>query len=244
MFKNIRIDRRVNSRKIMYSALAFTLIGITTMTIAYATLSTTLKITGSAEFQDASWNLVLEEFTDYPWDTTGASKVDGNLVVFGSGKLLQKPTIQGTTIGNYKVSIAKAGDGVFLEYKLTNMGDIPARLDSVTWSDPVVTSSTNDQDDIQLIYNYFEPFPEIRGLIKEDGVVTSSYPVGEDSILCPGAVFEILISNYYDHDAPRVPYSKVEISNLSVDFNFVAADQNLCDGDTPLNDPDYNDKPV
>ena len=64
MFKIKRIEKRVNTRKLMYSMLAFVLVGITTMTIAYATLSTTLKITGSAEFQDASWNLLLEELNE------------------------------------------------------------------------------------------------------------------------------------------------------------------------------------
>lgn len=56
-----RASLRISNRKLMYSMLAFVLVGITTMTIAYATLSTTLKITGSAEFQEASWDFVVSK---------------------------------------------------------------------------------------------------------------------------------------------------------------------------------------
>ena len=60
MIKKKRIDRTIKSKKNLYYSLFFVLVGITTMTIAYATLSATLKITGSAEFEDASWEFILE----------------------------------------------------------------------------------------------------------------------------------------------------------------------------------------
>ena len=56
-------------------------------------------------------------------------------------------------------------------------------------------------------------------------------PLEEDSIICPGATIGLEILTGYPQ-APRVPYEAMTISNLSVDFNFVAADQNLCDGST------------
>ena len=62
--------------------------------------------------------------------------------------------------------------------------------------------------------------------------------MAEDAILCPGASFEVYLSVGISEHAPRVPYEKTTISNLSAEFNFVAADQNLCDGDTPVT-PNY-----
>ena len=87
MFKKIRFNKKIKSRKVLYSALVFVLIAITIMTIAYATLSTTLKITGSAEFEDASWSLILEEY-EVPdsWGIPDEYK-DGNLAFQGSAKL-------------------------------------------------------------------------------------------------------------------------------------------------------------
>ena len=85
MFKRKSI--RINNKKLMYSMFAFVLIGIITMTIAYATLSTTLRIAGSAEFEDASWSFILEEFEipDY-WEIPDEFK-DGNVVSYGSASL-------------------------------------------------------------------------------------------------------------------------------------------------------------
>ena len=58
--------------------------------------------------------------------------------------------------------------------------------------------------------------------------------IGEGDILCPGASFSIEIVTGYKDDAPRVPYMATTISDLGVEFNFAATDQNLCDGDTPI----------
>ena len=52
------------SKKVRTCMLAFVLISIATLTIAYAALSTTLKISGTAEFQEVSWGFKVEEQTD------------------------------------------------------------------------------------------------------------------------------------------------------------------------------------
>ena len=44
MLKKLRFDRTVRSRKVKYSSLAFVLIANTTITLAYATSSTTWRI--------------------------------------------------------------------------------------------------------------------------------------------------------------------------------------------------------
>ena len=55
-----------------------------------------------------------------------------------------------------------------------------------------------------------------------------------DDIICPGATIGLEISTGYNPQAPRVPYEVMTILNLSVDFKFVAADQNLCNGLVPV----------
>ena len=76
------------------------------MTIAYATLSTTFKITGSAEFEDASWNLSLQKYNvpDY-WEINDDATVSGYVMTYGKAKLLNPPTLTGTSINDYKISL-------------------------------------------------------------------------------------------------------------------------------------------
>ena len=241
-----RKNFRITNKKIMLSLLVFVLVGISVMTIAYATLSTTLKITGSAEFEDANWNLVLEEW-GYPVDEgveiPSGINIEGNTMLYGSAKLLKKPTLLGTSITDFKVSLGKLGDAVFQDYYLINNGDINARLESINYGDFDVISSTNNQEEIELVYDYFisdamlwECFPD------EDNEeeLYCPYPVSEESILCPGATFGLQVFNGYMSNAPRVPYEKITIDNLNIEFNFVAADQNLCNGSTPVT-PNYNE---
>lgn len=229
---------RLNNRKFMYSMLVFVFICIVTISIAYATLSVTLRITGSAEFKDASWELVLEEFPDFGWaGEVETGVVNGNVVTYGDAKSLQKPTIVGTNLENFKVSLASINDCVEYEYKITNTGEIPAMLESVVWDDYIVES--NNPENIDLINDYLDyEFGLYELFFDENGGNSYGYEMEEGTILCPGASFEVYLSIGYDVNAPRVPYEKTTISNLGVQFNFVAADQNLCDGDTPVT-PNY-----
>ena len=59
-------------------------------------------------------------------------------------------------------------------------------------------------------------------------------PLYFDDIICSGATIGLEISTGYNPQAPRVLYEAMTISNLSVDLNFVAADQNLCNGSVPV----------
>ena len=239
---NKRKSIRISNKKLMYSMLAFVLIGIATMTIAYATLSTTLKITGSAEFEDASWEFELRELPIPDlWEVPVEFKQD-NMLVFGDAKLLQKPTLEGTSINDFKVSVKNIGDGFIFNYVLTNTGEVPARLETFSYNDWVVDSSIGDQDEIDLVYDNFYFYPSLNEIYFENGeVVDMGYFFGMEDILCPGAsVLVEVFTGYYD-EAPRVPYNAVTISDLGIDFNFVATDQNLCNGDTPVTPNNAND---
>ena len=232
MLKNIRFDRRIRSRKVMYSALGFVLVGITTMTIAYATLSTTLKISGSAEFQQANWSIKVEEMA-VPSGGPAGVVIDGNKALIGEAKFLSNPILSGTTISNFNIELSKPGDEAWMFYRITNEGEIPALLDSITWSEPSVSSSTNNQSDIQLIKNNFVSNTYLYGSYTEDGEEKYA-AVLEGSFLCPGETIELEILNEFNPDATSLPTSKVTVSNISVDFNFVSANQNICANGGPV----------
>lgn len=230
-----RINLRINNRKFVIILLVFILFCIIFMTLVYAVLSTSLKITGSAKFQDASWEVKLEEITDtsyYDWESDGYF-VQDNIVYYGSPKILKMPTIEGTTINDYKVSFSKADDSIGLLYKLTNIGDIPARFESITYGKPIISSVSNNTEEIELVEEFFKYSYDMYELYYEDDEWSSGTIINEGDILCPGAMFSLELYNSFN-DAPRIPYSKTSISNLSATINFVAADQNLCDGSTPV----------
>ena len=225
-----RAGLRISNRKLMYSMLAFVLVGITTMTIAYATLSTTLKITGSAEFQEASWDFVItkQRIPDYLEIPNKFIKNDNTLIV-GDAKVLKEPTITGTQISDFQVSIKKIGDEIGQYYTITNVGDVPARLESIIYDDWEITS--NNQEDVELVNDNFRFYTNLFYVEIEDGeIIADGSIIDIGDLLCPGASFGIAIITGYDSNAPRVPYSGLTISDLGVSFNFIAADQNLCDG--------------
>ena len=80
------------SKKVRTCMLAFVLISIATLTIAYAALSTTLKISGTAEFQEVSWGFKVEEQTDvdYCIERDWNGRVEGNSIVAGTAQILKK----------------------------------------------------------------------------------------------------------------------------------------------------------
>ena len=234
MFKK-RYDRRVNSRKIMYSTLAFVLVGITTMTLAYATLSTTLKITGSAEFQEAGWSFVIEEY-EIPSDwEVPVENINGNTITYGKAKLLEKPTISGTSINDFKISIGQIGDEVYQEYILKNTGDVPAYISSYTYNDFEIIAE-NEEDKQLVIENFvgtvgfFEYYKDENG----EWIPGDYYDEYADVLICPGGQVGVELVTIYSPSAPRIPYGQASISNLDVEFILTATDQNYCEDGEPV----------
>lgn len=230
MFRRFRFDRKLKSRKVLRFTLVFVFIAISAMTVAYATLSSTLTISGSAEFKDASWEIEVEEFS-YPTDEVPPGiTVDGNTVLSGSAKILSKPVLSGTSITNFNIEIGALGDQAVMYYTVTNNGEIPAMLDSVVWNEPTFYSESNNQDDIVLVMNNFF-YSVVMGYCDEENPCQF---IDVEDIICPGTTVQLFVALGFDSDAPRVPYNKLVLSDFGMDLKLVAVDQNLCDGSTPV----------
>lgn len=103
------------------------LVSVITLTIAYAVLSTTLTIKGSAKINSATWNINItagEDFTTY-----GNAK-------FGY------PTIKSTTISDMKVDLYQPGDGVKFPFTVRNDGSLDGKLKEIS-KGTISCSSTN-----------------------------------------------------------------------------------------------------
>ena len=100
-----------NKRIKIYALIALTL-SVLTMSIAYAVLSTSLDIKGSATIQESSWGFELGE---------GISVVGKEYETTGSA-VYNRPTFDGVT-ATYNFSLTKPGDSVtyyFRIYRLFN----------------------------------------------------------------------------------------------------------------------------
>lgn len=123
-------------RKKLTCTLIVVAILITTMSIAYAALSATLTITGSAEVQATNWDVQLGQY-DTPLVTGSATYTN--------------PQVEGTIIKDYTVSLKKPGDAVLFYFDIFNYSDTSAEVISLTSSTPTCTSSTGNEDDAKAI---------------------------------------------------------------------------------------------
>lgn len=99
-------------------AIAALIVAITGISVAFAAMSTTLNINGTAEMNTAEWDIHFENLT-----------VETSL---GEAGFQTAPTIQSlTTIGNYEAKVTKPGDQVSFTFDVINAGSIDAKLDQL-----------------------------------------------------------------------------------------------------------------
>ena len=106
-------------RKLLIIASVALLVSVITLTVAYAVLSTTLTIKGSAKINSATWNININAGKDF--------------VTYGNAKF-GYPTIESTTITDMKVDLYAPGDGVKFPFTVRNDGTLDAKLKEISKS--------------------------------------------------------------------------------------------------------------
>lgn len=197
-------------------------IGIISMTLVYAALSTTLNITGTADVTASSFDVTIEKATDEEMTELGqdGDAVDENFIIFGDAKLINSGDVDGDSVKNIKISVTKPNDTIGGIYKITNTGSIPVEYSSVDFYKVKFTSNSNSSEDENwaeenIIYDY--------QISKDDDDFV------EGDVLCPGESIFTLIFLGIDEDATSIPSDSIEISNFGMDLTFVQADANVCD---------------
>jgi len=89
-------------------------IGIISMTIAFALLQTNLSISGTATSPRVTWDVEIDN-----WDQTSISS---------DAPTITAPTITGTSITGLGVNLTKPGQSVTYEFDIVNKGTIDAKL--------------------------------------------------------------------------------------------------------------------
>jgi hypothetical protein len=222
--------KRVNRKKLLHTFL-FSIFCVFGLTVAYAALSTTLNISGSAIINQSSWSFLIEEysFSDY-YNDMGFNdaciyiECKDNYMFAGNAKISQKPSVNGTSITNASIEVSVPGEGVGFLYKFTNNGTIPAKLESINQYTPTYTSLNNNSNDIVWSQNNFGYDFSLFFLTPD----TDFNYLNVGDVICPGETSYFGVEFGVDDDATTVPSGAITISNLGVDYNFVQADMSVC----------------
>ena len=109
------------------------IVGLVSMTVAYAALSTTLTISSSAKVNNTKWDIQITDFTEVSGQNNNVS---------GSSEATVKPgySTSGTTITGVEVTFKKPGDVAKFSFNLKNLGDIDAKLTGFTLGEPAANT--------------------------------------------------------------------------------------------------------
>ena len=218
------MKRKKINRKQLIRTFIFALFCVFGLTVAYAALSTTLNISGSAQVNSSEWSFLLEEMDNATLQKimegdAFAGTVTDNYVHSGTSQLINKGTISGTSINNIELGFTKPGDELCVYYNLTNTGTIPAILTSYIISTPTITSLTNNSSDVTWGNDNFFFY---SGLVKDGNIFDV------DSVLCPEETAFVMICGSVSSGATTVPSSTLAVSNLNADFVFTQTELNSC----------------
>lgn len=213
--------RKRMDRKKLILIFSIFFVSVISLSIVYAALSTTLNISGSSEVVASSWNITLKEndLSFVPESVRDIFIINGNSVILGGGTINNKPTINGTRLETFSVSVSKPGDAAALYYDITNNGTIPAILSKIVYSD--FSYSASNPNDIEWVKSnlriYNGNFVEISEDIFEEG-----------DVLCPGQTELILVGAEISLDVTNIPTGSVTISGINTTLEFVQGDLSLC----------------
>lgn len=104
-------------RKVKILSLAALIVAVLGLTVAFAALSQTLTINGSASVNAAEWDVHFENV--------------GNEETYGDSSVTL-PSVSGTKLSNYSMTITKPGDYASFEFDIVNSGTIDAQISKIT----------------------------------------------------------------------------------------------------------------
>ena len=123
-------------------------IGIIAITVAFATLSTRLSISGTASVPDVSWNIHFQNWTPDTQNkvTVGTNEQDNTAEYPSVSQLEQSLTPNVTLVEGLNVTLKQPGDYAKYKFQIINEGTIDAELNS--FSAPMTCTSGSGCDDV------------------------------------------------------------------------------------------------
>ena len=202
----MKIRYSKKGKKIGATLIAILIISIVTLTVAYAALSETLSIQGSAKVNASNWDIKLNNSTIKTNSKTGTATYT-------------TPVVNGTTI-SYSVGLTKPSDSVTLYFDVLNNGDVTGEITSIISSTPTCTSATGNTADADIVCNNLEislVYSDGASVQVGDVINTNGYRCLNGSTSSSGQAIIKLIVKLKD-SMTSLPTSQVNITNLKHDI--------------------------
>lgn len=207
-------------RKIKVLSLVALIVAILGLTVAFAALSQTLTINGTANIDAASWDIGFN--SDIEIFEEGAAKVNG------------QPTVNNASMNNINIIITKPNDSIEIDAVIENKGTINAKVSSVeisklcTLTSPVESCDWNDdgtitQEDIDKVnenISFFVEYYDTNTLIKEDDVLNA----GENKKITLIMGYLKCSNSQNCEESTELPKRNLTFNDLRVKVNYVQAD--------------------
>ncbi len=195
------------NRGVKVVAVIALIVAVVGLTIAYASLSTTLNITGSAQVNPANWQVEFENPT-----------VDSKLgTAEGTAPTLAPPT----TLHDFSVTLKKPGDSVVFKFDVVNKGDINAKLSTLTM--PEVSALTYEGTALSDQKTADEN--TVKGNLEYTLTDDEGGPITQGSLtINHGERKTMKLTMTYKESASTLPSAEVTISGLDVSMIFEQTD--------------------
>ena len=196
------MDEKKENKKSKLFILFIVLFFIAGITVAYAAITSTLKIDGFGAIKNAKWSV--------RFDNLRPATLEGET------KEVTKPTIQNnsTAIASYDVLFIRPGDGVTYTFDVVNDGDLNAELSNFTLGRPRCTgkdASTASNDERLVCSNLSYT------ITNNDGS-----PIDINGVLNVGQRRTMKVTLKFDGN--DLPQNEVNISNLGISLIYTQRD--------------------
>ena len=181
-------DRK--TRTLVLAALLVVVFGVS---IAYASMSTTLRINGTATMDTSKWKVRFLNLSD-------AS-------IEGDADVLEDPELSDTVIETFSVKLTKPGDYVTYTFDVTNESeDMDAIIGTFSKPSPTCTGTgTKQAEDEEIVCG---------NLVYTLKYTSNNEQVKKDDTLAAGETKNLTLVVGYDGES--LPTNDVEISDLNI----------------------------
>lgn len=185
------MDKNRQLKVIAIVALCIAVIGLS---VAYAAMSTSLKINGTATMNTASWSIKFANLSE--------------VAKTGTANVVTAPTLSDTHIGDYNVELTKPGDSITYTFDVMNTGTLDAIMSTFTKAaKPTCTgvSTTNATADATIVCN---------NLSYTLTYTASNEAVKANDTLAAGETKNLTLKLSYDGN--ELPSDDVNVSGLDI----------------------------
>ena len=204
-----------NDNKVKNIILTVLVIGLVSMTIAYAALTQTLYIRDNQVTITTDWSV---HFANKAGATDAVATSTGTGT--HTATVNAQPTLTATEISGLRATFRKPGDKVTYEFDIVNDGAIDATLSSATYATPTCTSSdsTVTSGTLSTFCNN-----HINYSIVYTG--TNSAPAADDDLLAtsPNNIRHCTLTVELDPntEVTDIPVGDITVSNIAATFIYV-----------------------